>query len=138
VLRLVGRADLIDRPWFATGRERAEHADELDEVVGGWIAKRSADAVSSAFEQAQAAIAPIYDVRDIFADPQYEALGTVVSVDDDELGRIKMQNQLFRMSETPGRIRWPGRPVGHDTAAVLAEIGVDAAALAELRARGVA
>ena len=138
VLRLVGRADLIDRPWFATGRERAAHADELDEVVGGWIAKRSAKAVSAAFEEAQAAIAPIYDVRDIFTDPQYAALGTVASVDDDELGRIKMQNQLFRMSETPGRIRWSGRPQGHDTAAVLAEIGVDADALADLRARGVA
>ncbi|TME85502.1 MAG: CoA transferase, partial [Chloroflexi bacterium] len=45
---------------------------------------------------------------------------------------------LFRMSETPGRIRWSGRPQGHDTAAVLAEIGVDADALADLRARGVA
>ena len=94
--------------------------------------------MSAAFEEAQAAIAPIYDVRDIFTDAQYAALGTVASVDDDELGRIKMQNQLFRMSDTPGRIRWPGRPHGHDTAAVLAEIGVDAAALADLRARGVA
>ena len=138
VLRLVGHADIIDRPWFATGRGRAEHADELDDVVGGWIARRTAADVSAAFEKAQAAIAPIYDLRDIFADPQYAALGTVASVEDDELGSIKMQNQLFRMSATPGRIRWSGRPHGHDTAEVLAEIGVDAAALADLRARGVA
>jgi len=137
VLRLVGRADLIDRQWFATGRGRAENADELDEVVGGWIAKRSAAEVSAAFEDAQAAIAPIYDVRDIFTDPQYATLGTIASVEDDELGRLKMQNQLFRMSETPGRIRWAGRPHGHDTAAVLAEIGIDASALADLSARGV-
>ena len=138
VLRLVGRADLIDRPWFATGRGRAGHAEELDEVVGGWIAKRSAAEVSAAFDEAQAAVGPVYDVRDIFADPQYAALGTIASVDDDELGRVKMQNQLFRMSETPGRIRWSGRPHGHDTAEVLGAIGVDAAGLAELRARGVA
>ncbi|HEV8669550.1 MAG TPA: CoA transferase [Candidatus Limnocylindria bacterium] len=138
VLRLVGRADLIDRPWFATGRGRAAHADELDDVVGGWIAKRSAAEVSAAFEDAQAAIGPVYDVEDIFADPQYAALGTIASVDDAELGRLRMQNQLFRMSATPGRIRWAGRPHGHDTAAVLEEVGVDAAALADLRARGVA
>jgi crotonobetainyl-CoA:carnitine CoA-transferase CaiB-like acyl-CoA transferase len=137
VLRLVGRADLIDCPWFATGRGRAEHAAELDEVVGGWIAKRTAADVSAAFDEAQAAVGPVYDVRDIFADPQYAALGTIASVDDDDLGRVKMQNQLFRMSETPGRIRWSGRPHGHDTEEVLAGIGVDAAALAELRARGV-
>jgi crotonobetainyl-CoA:carnitine CoA-transferase CaiB-like acyl-CoA transferase len=137
VLRLVGRADLIDHRWFATGRGRAEHADELDEVVGGWIAKRTAAEASRAFEEAQAAIAPIYDVRDVFTDPQYAALGTIATVDDRELGRVRMQNQLFRMSETPGRIRWSGRPHGHDTAEVLAGIGIDAAALAELRARGV-
>ena len=138
VLRLVGHPEVIDRPWFATGRERAEHADELDRVVGGWIAARTASEVSAAFEEAQAAIAPIYDVRDIFTDPQYAALGTIASVDDADLGRIKMQDQLFRMSATPGRIRWSGRRHGHDTAAVLAEVGVDAVALADLRARGVA
>jgi crotonobetainyl-CoA:carnitine CoA-transferase CaiB-like acyl-CoA transferase len=138
VLRLVGHPEVIDRPWFATGRGRAEHTDELDDIVGGWIAKRSAVEVTAAFEEAQAAIAPIYDVRDIFTDPQYAALGTIASVDDEELGRMKMQNQLFRMSVTPGRIRWSGRPHGHDTAEVLAKIGVDAAALAGLRARGVA
>ena len=138
VLRLVGRADLIDRPWFATGRGRAEHGEELDEVVGAWIAKRTAADVSAAFEEAQAAIAPIYDVRDIFTDPQYAALGTIASVEDDELGGIKMQNQLFRMSATPGQIRWSGRPHGHDTAEVLSELGLDSTALADLRARGVA
>lgn len=137
VLRLVGRIDLIDRPWFATGRGRAEHTDELDEIVGGWISKRTAAEVSAAFEESQAAIAPVYDVRDISTDPQYAALGTIASVEDDELGRLKMQNQLFRMSMTPGRIRWPGRRHGHDTGEVLAGIGVDAAELAELRSRGV-
>jgi crotonobetainyl-CoA:carnitine CoA-transferase CaiB-like acyl-CoA transferase len=138
VLRLVGRPDVIARSWFATGRGRAAHADELDAVVGGWVAARTAAEVTAAFEEAQAAIAPVYDVRDIFSDPQYAALGTIAEVPDEELGRLKMQNQLFRMSATPGRIRWPGRPHGHDTAAVLAAIGVDAPALADLRARGIA
>jgi crotonobetainyl-CoA:carnitine CoA-transferase CaiB-like acyl-CoA transferase len=35
VTRLVGRADIIDEPWFASGVERAHHAEELDEAVGG-------------------------------------------------------------------------------------------------------
>jgi crotonobetainyl-CoA:carnitine CoA-transferase CaiB-like acyl-CoA transferase len=138
VLRLVGRPELIAEPWFATGRGRAAHAEELDAVVGGWIAARTAIEVTAAFEEAQAAIAPVYDVRDIFTDPQYKALGTIVEVPDDELGHLKMQSQLFRMSDTPGRIRWSGRSHGHDTAEVLAAAGVDAAALADLRARGIA
>ena len=138
VLRLVGRPDLVAEPWFATGRGRAAHADELDAIVGGWIAARQSAEVMALFEDAQAAIAPVYDVRDIFSDPQYAALGTIVEVPDEDLGHLKMQDQLFRMSATPGRIRWSGRSHGHDTAAVLAAVGIDSAALADLRARGVA
>ncbi|MEE2815105.1 MAG: CoA transferase, partial [Actinomycetota bacterium] len=41
VVALVGRPELADEPWFATGAGRAEHADLLDEAVGGWIARHS-------------------------------------------------------------------------------------------------
>ncbi len=71
------------------------------------------------------------------ADPQYAAIGTVRTIDDDELGPVKMQNVLFRMSDTPGSIRWAGRPHGADTAEVLAELGVTADELAALREQGV-
>ncbi|WP_348788347.1 CoA transferase [Leifsonia sp. NPDC080035] len=137
VMRLVGREDVVAEPWFATGHSRAEHADELDAAVGSWIAARPTDEVVSAFEEAQAAIAPVYDVRGILADPQYRALGTVQTVPDDELGPVKMQNVLFRLSGTPGGIRWAGRRHGQDTDAVLAEIGVTPQQLAALRERGV-
>ena len=83
VMRLVGREDVVGEPWFATGHSRAEHADELDAAVGGWIAARPTAEVIAAFEEAQAAIAPVYDVRGILADPQYRALGTVQTVPDE-------------------------------------------------------
>jgi crotonobetainyl-CoA:carnitine CoA-transferase CaiB-like acyl-CoA transferase len=76
-------------------------------------------------------------VRGVVTDPQYAALGTITSVDDDELGPIRMQNVLFRMSRTPATIRWAGRPHGADTDAVLGELGLDAERLAELRANRV-
>jgi len=136
VLTLVGRPELIREPWFATGRGRAEHADELDAAVGGWIAARSTAEVVAAFAQAEAAVAPVYDVRGVMADPQVAALGTVATVLDEELGALKMQNVLFRLSETPGAIRWAGRPHGADTAAVLAEIGVEGQQLRKLRGDG--
>jgi len=137
VVRLVGRPELTEEPWFATGRGRAEHADELDVAVGGWIAERDAADVSRAFDDAQAAVGPVYDARGIAADPQFAALGTIATVDDDELGALRMQNVLFRMSQTPGRIRWAGRPHGADTDTVLAELGRDADEVARLRAMGV-
>ncbi|MGW0954156.1 CaiB/BaiF CoA transferase family protein [Streptomyces sp. NPDC002545] len=136
VMRLVGRPELIDEPWFATGAERAAHADVLDEAVGGWIARHTRTEVLAAFEKAQAAIAPIQDVRDVMADPQYRALGTLTTLHDPELGRMRMQNVLFRLSATPGAIRWAGRPHGADTDAVLTELGLTPEELAALRAEG--
>ncbi|MCX5370604.1 CaiB/BaiF CoA-transferase family protein [Streptomyces sp. NBC_00103] len=136
VMRLVGRPDLIDEPWFATGADRAAHADLLDEAVGSWIAARSRTDVLAAFEKAEAAIAPIQDVRDVMADPQYQALDTVTEVEDPELGRIRMQNVLFRLSSTPGAIRWTGRPHGADTEEVLTELGLTEAELTSLREAG--
>ncbi|WP_210576066.1 CaiB/BaiF CoA-transferase family protein [Streptomyces sp. GESEQ-4] len=136
VLRLVGRPDLIDEPWFATGADRASHSDVLDEAVGTWIAERPRAEVLAAFEKAEAAVAPIQDVRDVLTDPQYQALGTITTVDDPELGPLRMQNVLFRLSETPGAIRWPGRPHGADTEQVLTELGLTATELEALREEG--
>jgi len=137
VLRLVGRPELVDEPWFASGHSRAQHADELDDAVGQWIAARPTAEVLAAFEAAQAAVAPVYDVRGVLADPQYAAIGTIATVDDEELGSLKMQNVLFRLSETPGSIRWSGRGHGRDTDEVLDEIGVTPEQLAALRERGI-
>jgi len=136
VMRLVGRPELIDEPWFATGADRARHADVLDRAVGDWIARRTRDDVLAAFEKAEAAVAPIQDVRDVMTDPQYAALDTVTTVDDPELGPLRMQNLLFRLSATPGAIRWAGRPHGADTDEILTGLGLTPAELAALREEG--
>jgi crotonobetainyl-CoA:carnitine CoA-transferase CaiB-like acyl-CoA transferase len=136
VMRLVGRPELTEEPWFASGGERAKHADVLDEAVATWVAQHDRNEVVRAFEEAHAAVAPIYDVRDIVADPQFQALESLVRIRDPELGSVLMQNVLFRLSETPGRINTAGPSLGQHTEEVLAEIGIDADQLAELRRRG--
>ncbi|WP_067902490.1 CaiB/BaiF CoA transferase family protein [Nocardia vaccinii] len=138
VMRLVGRPELIEEPWFAAGRTRAEHSDELDGAVGSWIAARGRDEVVAAFEQAQAAVAPIYTAADIMADPQYAALGSVLKIEDPELGPLKMPNIPFRLSDTPGEIRTTGPRLGEHTAEILARFGIEEHRLAELREQGVA
>ena len=137
VLRLVGRSDLVDQPWFGSGRERAEHADELDEAVGSWIADRPTSVVVESFEAAQAAVGRVHDIRGVLSDPQYEALGTALSVDDPDLGPTRMQNVLFRLSATPGSVRWAGRAHGADTDEVLEELGLAADEIGQLRKDGV-
>ncbi len=137
VMRLVGHPEVIDEPWFRSGADRAKHADTLDAMVGGWISKHSMKEVIDEFEAAEAAVAPIYDIRDVLEDPQYKALDSITTVPDDELGPIRMQNVMFRLSQTPGRIRFAGRKVGADTEAVLCEwLKLGPQRIAELRAKG--
>ncbi|WP_323101324.1 CoA transferase [Intrasporangium sp. YIM S08009] len=138
VVRLVGRPDLVDEPWFATGRARAEHADELDDAVGGWIGRHTRDDVLAAFEQAEAAVAPIYTAEDITRDQHLQALGTVRRVPDPDLGELAMQGPLFRMSEGDAPTRWTGRAPGADTVSVLGELGYTAAEIDALVAAGAA
>jgi crotonobetainyl-CoA:carnitine CoA-transferase CaiB-like acyl-CoA transferase len=137
VMRLVGRPDLVDEPWFTTGSGRVAHVDEIDAAVTAWVGERTRDEVLAAFEAAQAAAAPVYDAGDILADPHFRARGTIASIDDPDVGTLRLPSVLARLSETPGEIRWSGREHGADSAEVLGGLGVDAEELERLRAEGV-
>lgn len=123
VMTMVGAPHLLQEKWFATGKGRADNADLLDGIVGEWIANRAISEVLEAFETAQAAIALVYDIRDIFADQHILQRGTIAEVHDDELGVMKMQSPLFRLQNSQGLIRWTGRKHAADTDAVLLELG---------------
>lgn len=136
VVALVGRPELADEEWFASGATRAEHADLLDDAVGTWIVRHSREEVIAAFEAAEAAVAPIYDPSDIVADPQFNALGTIHRIKDADLGDMAMQGPLFRMSRDAATIAFTGRAHGADTEAVLTELGYSPDELAALHGDG--
>jgi crotonobetainyl-CoA:carnitine CoA-transferase CaiB-like acyl-CoA transferase len=137
-MAVVGRPDIAEEPWFASARERVARADMLDAIVAGWIGAHDFDAVMGAFEDAGAAIAPIYDMEQLVNDPHVRSTNLITSVEDDDLGSLKMQNLSFRMLGTPGRIRFTGRGPGQDTDEVFGErLDLDADRLAELREKGV-
>ena len=138
VMTLVGRPDIAQREWFASARERVRHTDQLDRIVGDWIGARDFDAVMDAFQAAGAAIAPVYDMEQVANDPHVQATEMITTVEDEDLGPIKMQNLLFRLQASPGLIRFAGRGLGQDNDAVYSErLGLDPERIAELRERGV-
>jgi len=112
VLALLGVAG---DPRFATFADRVQHREELDALVGDWIGARASADVLAAFEAAEAAIAPIYTMEDLLADPHVLERDAIVEVDG-----VRMPGPVARLSRTPGRIRHAGRPLGADTAEVLA------------------
>jgi formyl-CoA transferase len=137
IMRLVGREDILDEPWFANHTGRLEHVDELDEAIAAWIGERDSDEVIRAFEEVSAAIAPVLSIADIVEDPQYLARETVTTVEHPVLGPLKMQNVIPRMGETPGRIRSCGPELGADNDEILTSLGYDREELSELARLGV-
>lgn len=114
VMKLVGGgAD----PRFATFAGRVEHRREVDDLVQAWVGSRPLAEVLAEFEAAHAAAAPVYGVADVVADPHLKERGAIV-----ELDGVPMQGLIARLSATPGRLRWAGRPLGADQAAVIAEL----------------
>jgi crotonobetainyl-CoA:carnitine CoA-transferase CaiB-like acyl-CoA transferase len=109
VMALIGLGDRSDLQTF-NGRIAAR--DEIDARVAEFCATRSSAEVLAAFEDAQAAAAPIFDMADIARDPHYAARGAIVEVDG-----VRMQGLVARLSATPGSIRWAGRAHGADEAA---------------------
>jgi formyl-CoA transferase len=103
---------LIEDARFTDNAARTKNHDALDSIFGEWIAARTADEVLQTLNDDGAAIAPIYDISEIFHDPHFAARGNIASVPDPELGTIRMQNVVSRLSRTPGKIDHAGPKLG--------------------------
>lgn len=138
VLTLVGGEGFANDPRFSDGASRVKNVDEIDQKVAQWISRRTLEEVIRRFEEAEAAVAPVYGVDQIFADPHFRAREDIVTVADDELGEIKMQGVFPKMSRTPGHIRYAGQPKGSgNTSIYCGELGYSEEELALLKTRGV-
>jgi crotonobetainyl-CoA:carnitine CoA-transferase CaiB-like acyl-CoA transferase len=139
VFNAIGQPDLINDPRFKDNRARIAHIDEVDAIVGGWIAQHTAVDALRIFDEHECAAAPVYDIAGIFADPHFQARETVTTVQDPDLGPVKMQNVIPRLSRTPGKIRWPGptRMGEHNEEIYCGKLGMSREQLAELKEKGV-
>ena len=133
VLELVGHPEVIAEEWFRTGHGRAAHVDLLDTYVSDWVKERTRDEVLDAFTAAGAAVGPVYNAQDIVEDPHVRETQMLVEVDDEDLGPMLQHNVMWRMSASPGRIRFTGRALGQDTDAVLEALGYAEDEIAQLR-----
>ncbi len=124
VMNLVGHPEVVKEPWFAEARSRVAHADELDQYIGAWILQRDSEEVVRAFTEAEAAVAPIYDIEDLINDPHVQAREIFTKVMDPQLGQVAMQNVIYRLSRTPGKIEFTGRSIGADTREILQKIAL--------------
>ena len=108
MMNAIGRPDLATDPALAHNDGRVARTEEIERVIGDWVAAHDLEHVLGTLERADVPSGKIYDIADIVRDPHYAARGTIATVPDPELGDIKMQDVTPRFSRTPGRIRHAG------------------------------
>ncbi len=136
VLRSIGRGDLVGDPRFATNEQRVAHAEELDQVIGAFVAERTQEENVAFFEKAEVTIGPVYDIVRFMRDPHVQARALVAEYPDEDMERFPMHAITTRMSGTPGAIRAPAPRLGQHTREVLVEVGMNPMEIEESIAAG--
>ncbi|MDE3012051.1 MAG: CoA transferase [Pseudomonadota bacterium] len=138
LMRAIGRADLADDPRLADNAGRSQHTALIDDAIAAWTRGLPLAQVLTELQQCEVPVGRIYTVADIARDPHFLARGMVEAHTLPDGQAIALPGIVPKLSETPGTTRWLGPALGEHTAAVLAGLGVDADALAALRAAGIA
>lgn len=137
IFAAIGQPELAQDPRFVTNERRLENVDALEDHIRSWIAKRPLEEVIDVFERYEVAAAPVYDIRMILEDPQYQSRGTLVRVPDESLGSVLLPDVQPRLSDSPGQIRHSGRDLGAANEEVYGELGITGEELARLRKAGI-
>lgn len=137
LMDVAGHPEMAVDPRMATNSGRVECQSEIDSALAAWCAKSDSGQILLALEQARVPAGPIYSVKDMFADPHFQARGLFEQVEID--GRpLKIPAILPRLADTPGRTDWPGPSLGSHTDEVLRELlQTSDQELADLRGQGI-
>jgi len=125
VFRSIGRPELIEDPRYRTNAERVKHAEQLDAIIGDFIAARTQVENVAFFEQAEVTIGPIYDIAQILDDPHVIERELLADYPDADMGSFPMHHVVPRLLGTPGSIRTPAPRLGEHNRELLAELGLD-------------
>ncbi|HKQ24545.1 MAG TPA: CaiB/BaiF CoA-transferase family protein [Burkholderiales bacterium] len=137
MMTAIGREDLGNDPALARNDGRVARTAELDKVIGAWCAAHELDYVLKVLAAAQVPSGKIYDIADIVKDLHYQARGMIEESRLPDGAPMKVPGVVPKMAQTPGGTRWLGPDLGEHTSEVLAQLGYDAARIADLKSRGV-
>ena len=113
--RLVSAMDaapLADDVRFVTAETRMAHQDELDAIISGWTSNQDAFALAERLQAAGVPAGPVLRGPDLLENKHYAQRGTFVNVDHPQVGPKQYPGIPWKMSRTPGEVRWPSPTLG--------------------------
>src|SRR6476619_2480215 len=126
-------SELMQRPEYQTAAERSKHRDALNADMEKYTVKRKSAEWIELLNKAGVPCGPIYDIDQVYADPQVGHLGMAQSVKTKYKSPLRMAGQPMSLSRTPSRLAAPPPALGEHTDAVLKEFGFKAKEIAALR-----
>ncbi len=137
LMAAIGRDDLGQDPQLADNAGRVQRVAELDAAIEAWTTQHPTAQVLAVLGQAQVPAGRAYTAQDIVEDPHYQARDMVLQQTTRDGHVVAVPGIVPKLLGTPGAVRSSAPGLGDDTDAVLAEIGLSATTIAELRSRRV-
>jgi benzylsuccinate CoA-transferase BbsF subunit len=123
---------------FATGADRLQRQDRLDRLISDWTSDKDPYQISHLLQQVGVPASPVMRGPDLLEDPHYKARGTFVEVDHEQVGPKMYPGIPFKMSATPGEVRWAAPALGQHNRLVYGEVlGMTGDEIDRLEERGV-
>jgi crotonobetainyl-CoA:carnitine CoA-transferase CaiB-like acyl-CoA transferase len=134
----MGRPDLAEPATWGTLAARERDRTLVDETVAAWTATLPRADLLRLCEAGQVPCGPVYAIDEIFEDPQYEARGNILHLEDPRVGKLALPNLVPRLTETPGQVHWAGAPLGaHNEEIYQGRLGLSKQEMERLRDLGV-
>jgi crotonobetainyl-CoA:carnitine CoA-transferase CaiB-like acyl-CoA transferase len=139
VLRTIGGEELVCDPRFRSNGERVRNGEALDALIEAFCERRPRDEVIAIFNEAGCAVGPLETIDSVFENPQIAARGSLVRVEDPDLGPLWINNAFPKFREAGAPVLTPGpSAVGAHTAEVLErELGIGGEELRALAQQGI-
>ena len=137
--KAIGRPDLERFARTADQFVRAANAEEdaARREIEAIIKTRDRDEWYELLVRADVCVGKVYDVEEMVRDPQLNHRQMIVDVQHPTQGRVRQVGIAIKLSDTPGTIRSAAPMPNEHTEAVLGELGLPAAEIARLRAKGI-
>jgi formyl-CoA transferase len=133
-----GAPELLSNPEHATGELRSRNRQALNERINAVTRTKPSAEWLKLLNDAGVPCGPINSIDQTFAEPQVQHLGIARRVHQAQLGDIKVVGQPITLTKAPQPDEYRPTPeLGEHTDAIMAGLGHDAKAIADLRARGV-
>ncbi|HEV8715343.1 MAG TPA: CoA transferase [Candidatus Binatia bacterium] len=136
--RVIGREDLLDNPLFATNAARVKRVDEVDEIVGAWVAQRERREVMEQLASADITCGIVQEVPEVLQDPHLRARGTLQDITHPTAGTVTVIGSPVRLNGEPPTVDSPSPLLGQHNELVYGKLlGLSTAELSSLKEQGV-